>query len=642
VRPISLVACLLTFGTGMSHGQAPLAQREIHMQTFEPAPVDDVLLNPGMGLYMQHPPTDLHPDHWMNEIADIAYYRLDWAEVNPQEGAYTFEEYFGPLFELWVNRRGKRVAFRVMCENTHSRRKYVTPQWVFDRGVPGVRHVGLYAEEQINPVFWDERYLDLQCEFIQRLGRYLNGREGLEFVDIGSIGEWGEMHLGLHMPGRWTPEMLEQTGYTHAKYVMAYRRVIDAFARAFPDTRVFLNVGGHSNLTINDYAALRAVHFRQDGLTPAGASANVGDWLYRPYSDRGVICNLEFHSGYRSMQQKGWDLRATIDKGLEAPISYLNTNLGTFGDVPEQVRTELTRAARKVGYRFVLTSLQHLPEFHLDGVRPGRVPLIANWRNDGVAPCHESFAIEWALADEQGAIVAAETTFPQVPTTRWRPGQLQRTNAMPRVPADTAPGSYRLKVSLVMPQDGRRIRLGIAGRDDECRYDLCRLTGVRAAPAQSFVYQEDFETEEGLWTVPDGMQASIDAGRAHSRDSSMLITGRHEKGWNYAVHTLPTPAIPGARYKLTAWMMVQHLEPAGSAPYVKIGVNDTEGKWIANFTSEPYDMARAGAWQKLQVTVDVPVNAAFLHLAVEKGAYSTPIQASIYFDDVSVELLQAP
>ncbi|MCC6446610.1 MAG: hypothetical protein IT210_24545 [Armatimonadetes bacterium] len=42
---------------------------------------------------------------------------------------------------------GKRVAFRFMAENMHSRQRYVTPKWVFDKGVPSVKQKGLYAEE---------------------------------------------------------------------------------------------------------------------------------------------------------------------------------------------------------------------------------------------------------------------------------------------------------------------------------------------------------------------------------------------------------------------------------------------------------------------------------------------------------------
>jgi len=84
-----------------------------------PPPTDEVLFNPGMGLYLQYPPLDAKADEWFMGLCDIAYYRLDWAEVNPEPGVYRFDEYFGPRFDAWVKAHGKRVAFRVMCQNMH-------------------------------------------------------------------------------------------------------------------------------------------------------------------------------------------------------------------------------------------------------------------------------------------------------------------------------------------------------------------------------------------------------------------------------------------------------------------------------------------------------------------------------------------
>jgi hypothetical protein len=102
-----------------------------------PTTNDEVLFNPGMGLYLQYPPLDAKADERLMGLCDIAYYRLDWSEVNPEPEAYRFDDYFGPRFDTWVTKHGKRVAFRVMCQNMHSAQDYVTPKWVFDRGVPG-------------------------------------------------------------------------------------------------------------------------------------------------------------------------------------------------------------------------------------------------------------------------------------------------------------------------------------------------------------------------------------------------------------------------------------------------------------------------------------------------------------------------
>ncbi len=577
------------------------------MVEFVPERSEDVLFNPRMGLYMQHPPMELPANHWLMQIADIAYYRLDWARLNPEEGIYAFDEYFGPMFDLWVKQHGKRVAFRVMCESMHSRVKYVTPQWVFDKGVPGVEHVGIGGQEQIDPVFWDERYLDIQCEFIRKLGEYLDGREGLEFLDIGSIGEWGEMHLGLHIRGRWTRQQLEATGYTHTKYVMAYRRIIDAFAQAFPRTQIFLNVGGQSHHTINDYAALRGVHFRQDGLSPRGASANVGEWLYKPYARRGVVCNFEFHSGYRSMQQKGWDLKETVDRALEVPTSYLNSNLGCYGDdVPDEVVEQMTRAARTLGYRFVPVRVFHLPAFHLNGVTPARIPVRSVWRNDGIAPCYESYALEWSLVNAQGETVASAVEFPRLPTTQWWPGRLHIDGCGHR------------------PDNGRANTTGHCGaRAGWAILSLHAGGRARRGPNRP--------------GVRGGLRGRL--GRVVNDRGDDRGPGRHRGAHRRRLS--PHRGPPRARMEL-CWMMVEAIKPARHAPYMKIGVNDTEGTWLENFSSAAYDLSNQGTWQELEVTAELPPEAGTVHFAVEKGAYGTPITVRLRLDDVELELLEAP
>ena len=605
-----------------------------------PEPSGDVLLNPGMGLYLQHPPLDAAPDEWFMQVADVAYYRLHWSDVNPEEGVYTFDEYFGPMFEFWVKQCGKRVAFGVMSQSKHGRTKYVTPKWVFDQGVPSVKHRGIYEGEQINPVFWDERYLGLQCEFIARLGEYLDGREGFEFADVRCIGEWGEMHLQ-----RWTQQQLEATGFTQTKYAMAYRRVIDAFAEAFPRSRVFLNVGGPRHHTINDYAALKGLHFRQDGLKPGGASYNCGEWLYKPYARRGVVCNFEFHSSYEGSIKKGWSPEESIKSGLAAPISYMNMNWFGGGSVrraPEEGRQLLIEAARRIGYRFVLTRLRHLPQVRLTGDRPARVPLLSTWRNDGVAPCYESFALVWSLQGPNDTEVASTLVFPETPTTLWWPGEEAEANAMLTVPAGVPEGRYRLKVAMLAVDRGQHIQLGIEGGDQRGRYALCELEAVARDLGEATVCETGFEADASGWSAHEGMNLSVDSESAHTGARSLLVTGTHQTGWNYAACHVPKPLVPVGCYRLSAWILVEAIAPGGHAPYIKLGVNDGDGKWIENYTSGTYDLARLGTWQELTAVADVPVNAAAGHIAVEKGAHSTVIEATIRLDDVKLELLAAP
>jgi hypothetical protein len=614
----------------------------LEMTEVIPQTTDDVLLNPGMGLYLAPGGYQPKSDAWFMKIADIAYFRPDWSQVKPEENGNHFDEYFGPTFDFWVNKMGKRVAFRIMSESMHSRTKYVTPEWVFAKGVPSVKHTGIYTSEQIDPVFWDKKYLEIQKEFILELGKYLDGKEGLEYVDIGSIGEWGEMHLGLHIPGRWTPKQLEETGYTEEKYIEAYRYIIDAFAEAFPHTQVFLNVGDYD--TINDYAALRGIHFRQDGLTPGGPSSNVGKRFFQPYSKRGIKGNYEFHSSYNEMKKKNWDLKTTIDKGLEDPISYLNTNIfGTrqLENAPEEVKTLLTYAGQKLGFRFIITKLKVQKEFHLDGESPGRLVIEHTWKNIGVAPCYESYALIFSLVNNNGEKMAEQLFFPKKPTTQWFPDEDMTERTLIRIPADVPSGEYTLKVSMLAPEKPeRKILLGIVGKDNQNRYDLCQVNAVKTERRQAVVYEEGFESGN-LWSISSGMTVSTDKTSAHSGDYSMLITGTQQGSWNYASYDLGLSILSGSKYRLSCWMQVESIKPE-IEPYLKIGLTNTKGEWLENQNTNYYDLSKLGTWQYMEIVFETSAEIFGGHLAIEKGSLESQITATIRLDDIKLELLESP
>jgi hypothetical protein len=627
---------------GEEKGPLSPADALLPMQQVIPARSRGPLVNPGMGLYLYGTldAGDLPADSWLSPLVEIGYFRDDWSVLEPEtQGKYRFDEYFDPIFKLWVKRWHRRVAFRFMSENMHSRRQYVTPKWVFDRGVPSVTLNGLYVKQQIDPVFWDRRYLAIQERFIADLGKYLDGRPGLEFIDVGSIGEWGEMHLA-----RWTPEMLEKTGFTPTRYITAYRRLIDAFARAFPRTRVFLNVGDYA--TINDYAAIKGLHFRQDGLTPSGPSADVGRRFYRSYSRRGVVCNYELHSGYEEMNQKHWGVRETFAKGLEDPISYLHINLMSyrrFAEAPEDVKYAVTDAARRIGFCFVLTRLRTNKTLRLGGETPARLLVEHAWKNEGVAPCYASYALLWTLTDSRGRNAAARLVYPERPTTVWAPGEEVTLKDVVTLPAGTPPGDYRLKVAMVEPENpSLRVQLGIAGQDAQGSYDLCSLSTAKRAAGPAVVYAEGFEQGTAGWTAAQGMTAQANA-TAHTGDSCLLISGRQSgNAWSYAQITLSPPVLPASRYRLSCWMRVDKIDPGAPAPYLKIGLADAHGKWLTNIQSSRYDLERLGAWQRLVALVETTPDTAGGHLAIEKGTLEGRVAATIRLDDVQLELLESP
>jgi len=633
MKRLYLAGLAVLLCTRLACGEEPVVLR-----TIVPERTDDILFNPGMGIFVSSssPGLRIKGDEWYLKIANIVYLRTHWSNFQPREDA-PLEEFFDPLFDYWVKKRGMRLAFRVMAQ-CPSPTEYVTPKWVFDKGVPSVRHQGKRGVTQIDPVFWDERYLAVCDRFIEKLGRYLDGREGFEHIDLGLIGEFGEMHLGLHMPGRWTPQQLKETGFTRTKYIQAYRRMIDSYVRAFPNSDVLLNAGGDYP-EVYHYAALRGVHFRQDGLRPEGFSAKAGQRVFLPYQRHWVKVCAEFHGAGKRPEE----LKMSVQKGLAAGISYLNTNilgwLPRLNKTPEVKRQILADAARRVGYRFVLTELSVPEQVGLDGVRPARLPIIQTWQNIGVAPCGESFALRFTLEDSRGKPVCEELLFPRTPTSHWWPDEPVRQTAVLTLPAQTAPGEYVLKVAMVWPEKQRNILLGIAGRDRDDAYLLCtaRCVRIRRAPQ---VYETGFEPNEQLWAASPGITVTHDAQVKHGGRSAMRVEGAQEGSWNFASVELPERILPYSKYRLSCWVRTR--EPKRRpALFLKAGLLNEHRKAIGNRFTGRYNTGALDTWQELSTEFETTGNTRHAILAIEKGRLDK-LSVLLWLDNVKLELLEAP
>jgi hypothetical protein len=275
----------------------------------------------------------------------------------------------------------------------------------------------------------------------------------------------------------------------------------------------------------------------------------------------------------------------------------------------------------------------------MDGETPGRLVLQQTWRNLGVAPCYDSYALRWSLLDQRGDVVTQTLTFPKQPTTLWRPGVPVALADMMSIPPATPPGMYRLAVEMLKPEASEaRIQLGLAGQDAQGRYDLGAVRLQRAPRIPDVLYSSSSGTTIAEWQPAPGV--SLSQGTDPGTGSGTLhITGRQPgMSWQYA--STRVPASPYSHYRLSCWMKVNDIEP-GLPPYLKIGINGPD-RWITNLNTNQYDLDRMGTWQLLEADGDTPPDAATLDLAVERGVFEPAITADIEVRDVTLTLLEAP
>lgn len=601
-----------------------------------PEQVDTVLINPGMGLFQSwgKPPAKPWEPLWVDDVVSLVYFRDVWADLEGNEGEYHFADYWDPAFEYWAS-KGKRICFGVMSVSMHSKLKYTTPEYVFKAGVPGVVHKGLYTEEQVEPVFWNPIYLDKLTKFIAALGQHYNGKPYLDFLDMRGIGEWGEMHMA-----RWTTGEKREQGYTFYKYILAYRTMLDAYVKAFPDTRLALNMGDYP--TIVDYAVSKRIALRLDGLTMNGPETGR---RYFGMCSKIVPTIYEYCWGKKEIEARGENVPDTIANGLKDPISYMNLNFMSRNDLAklppgDPIREGVMTAARKVGYRLVVDEVHFRPILLSGEGRQARMWVKTIWRNLGVAPCYLNLTLAYSVCDEAGQVVHEELTFPHTPTTQWYPNQTITEQVAFNLPKGLKAGKYTLRLALFDPsKPDRKIQLGIAGRDDEGRYAVAGFEVKAVAPPaqKTFAAQIDFEDGQTHFHAHKGVTCSLEScdGR-----KCLAIRGAETGGYNYA-HGDMFPLLPFCEYKLSCRMKVKATKDGEGGPYLKCAVHRPDKSFYLNHSTGCYDLGKMDTWQTLEAYFETDDQAASGLVAVEKGT-TTLAEVDMELDDIRVELLVGP
>lgn len=190
----------------------------------------------------------------------------------------------------------------------------------------------------------------------------------------------------------------------------------------------------------------------------------------------------------RKWVSEGWSLRFIFNYALALHGSVINNK---SAPLPQggQVRAEVERFLRRLGYRLVLKELSHAKQ-----AKPGEnLELAMKWQNTGSAPCYRPYRLAYRLADGQGH---QHVFVGKVTVSEWLPGQIELFTdaffAQPadlppgevvdvadsiRLPEDLPPGSYALSVAIVGEDETEpMVRMGISGRSEDGWYPLSSVT----------------------------------------------------------------------------------------------------------------------------------------------------------------------
>jgi hypothetical protein len=461
-----------------------------------------VLVNPHKGWYHHYP--DNHINKY--EIArdedllqfpgmDHVYVRLAWAYLEPREGQFDWPV-IDRIIEKWTA-NGLGIAFRISCRETSADRveqQFATPRWVMEAGAKG-SHIlmgkATGPEGPWEPVYDDPVFLAKLERFLAAFAARYDGQPWLRYVDIGSIGDWGEGHA-------WGGSRRECGFEARKTHVDLYRQYFKRSLLVASDDLVYATPEPAKREELNQYIIAHGISYRDDSILVDGYLQGVSEtftvrspqYFAAAFQNTPTVFELEHYGHVKRLGN--WDGRpgsnvARFGGGKKGPDYFRGalerlhaTYIGYHGYAHEWLadNPELTgELLNRCGYWLFPTAV----EFPEKAAAGARLPLVLTLENRGVAPPYQPYELRVRLTGED-----VEWTQPLARAEKsWRPGPPIIVRQELSLPAHFKPGLYQLAVGLFDSSSGRErpveLALKASARDARRFYRIGELA-ISASP----------------------------------------------------------------------------------------------------------------------------------------------------------------
>lgn len=358
----------------------------------------ETLINPGMGLVHYHYSNRLWAYGMYSKPGDtdplpgtsVVYLRVLWNDLEPKEGEFNWD-IFDSVAQNWI-KAGKQLAFRVICCN---QTENATPDWVREAGCKGLWFPSIYTNvpgaERWEPTYDDPIFLEKLTNFLKAFAARYDGHPSVAFMDVGSLGLFGEGHTGR--TAKLTPEETERIAMLHIKI----------HRECLPNTYLVISddVAGsrrkEADLPFLKFLRDNNVGIRDDSLMCSPFGWHHAHWgrLFAP------TLPVVLETGHITMcsERGNWKKDRILESVEKHQASYF-----TFHGFPEDFReshaAEIDAVNKRIGYRLMPLSITYLSKVKMGE----RIEISSEWLNKGVAPCHAGGFVAWSLVDEKGNV----------------------------------------------------------------------------------------------------------------------------------------------------------------------------------------------------------------------------------------------
>jgi hypothetical protein len=532
-------------------------------------------------------PVDRLPE-WVAQSCSTIYFRLDWAELCDERGEPDFDKLDQDYFDGY-RKAGFKLSFRVMLNNQSTTARFVVPEAVIRRfDIPTQTMMGRRGTEQEVVVFWSDACIEAYDQFMAAFGAWFDGKPWAGQVELGTIGEWGEMHLG----GRWTHDLLERHGFgpetfyrTAARYMRIVERHCPRSTKAFCWAPIFNADPMPAYEHFLDNALRRGWWLRSDGLSDNDGAQPMVDRAYGRVRDHLALIG---EGGPRQRDDEG--LRRFYQRNVDDGVAVINP-LGSARVLSEEHPRIAREFASRFGARLAVESVATLVVPARDPM-PSRLLLEVRLLQAGNVPSFRPVLIRASLAQGE-RVVHEQLVVPATPVFQIAPGG--RSRELVVIPlSGIEPGTHddvSIRLTLIDEEDDRPIDLPHPHQQPD---GSIRINGVKLDPTTGQeVVVRYLASRDGVEGAP-AVNASIDGATVH-------LQGDRGNEAFFVQQPATTPIHQDTLYLCHGRFRIRSMTPDHGHVFHWLNVR-TESDELSGFQAGPaYDGLTAagewGAWQ---------------------------------------------
>lgn len=398
VKCLAAVSCLL-----LAAGVIFMMIRPGNTRTFKKS--REAFTNPLMGYA---PPAD---DSSNGEDVSLLYVDITWKELEPREGYFDWEGIARENYLQKWKREGKHLVLRFVCDIPGEESHMDIPQWLYEKIDGRGNWYDMEYGKGFSPDYENEVFIRSHEKAVKALGQFFGGSSFVSYVELGSLGHWGEWHVNYGAGIRRLPEE-----DVREQYILPWKE-------AFPNAAILMR-------------------------RPFNAALEHGFGLYNdmagdPDSTKEWLDWIKNGGAYEQTKEKK-GLTAMEDSWKKAPIGGELTSSQTMeymlsGRVEQTVtlieKSHMTflgpmtaDSQYRKGYEEILKNLGYRFWISKAGLakRDDGVYLELEWMNDGNAPMYQNWETKVYVTDSQGNM--AEERKVDIDLTELLPGCTVRTS----------------------------------------------------------------------------------------------------------------------------------------------------------------------------------------------------------------------